>query len=892
MERLENEEDQNAVDIANQIEKLKLVLTFICMYVQLSHCDLEIFESVMSYSRQEVEDLLRPILDDVDMDHVFPSLMDNIDDCIDSSHHSTSSSTMTNEQLSFLLQNLHYLSKCYAEQIHLLETKYEILLNVCGNMKDFHGLIVNRCIEHKIVQYVLPQFQLMAEKVGIFLWDVIIKEDSHLLICHTNLKASTSAEVGCFIKQLLETSPDIIREYLIHLQEHMVNVTTPRTSRARNIHVMIEFLLIVLTDMPKDFIHHDKLFDLLARVGALIREVSALLRDLEEKSRNEERTNEKSRATLDLLEEKIELLKEDLKHVYLKAPDSYKCCFPMNDGLHFMHLLHIHLKDLLDSNSYSIALIKEEIGQVKEDLEFIRSSFVKIEQELNKDLWARVLDVAYEAKDVINSIIVRDNGLLHIIFSFPIVIKKIRLIIEDVSQLPEKIHKNKSLIVVNSPKKPVERKSLMADKIIVGFEEEINWLITRLTSGPKDLDVISITGMPGSGKTTLVYKVYNDESVSRRFNIRAWCTVGQEYDKRNLLEKVYNQVTGPDSKLSENMDVADELRRHLLGKRYLIVLDDLWDTDTWDKLSRPFPLVENESRIILTSRDMEVGLYGKRSTDPLNLRLLRLEESWELLEKRAFGNKSCPNELLDVGKEIAENCKGLPLVADLIAGVIAGREKTMSVWLEVRNNLNSYILNSEVDVMKVIELSYDHLPLQLKPCFLYLARYPKDEEINRDWLKIIWHAEGLVEHTEMKSVDELTEIYFDSLISSGLIISFNEIGDEPTCQIHDLVHDFCLIKAREENVFGQISSGDPSSSSVFMPRTVRIDYNQEQFGPNNFILFSSKMKRHSGKHHVSLEINGDKMEDRLRDACHLRDLRLLRVLLLQPSFMTERFFAE
>ncbi|KAM3267209.1 hypothetical protein P3S67_032620 [Capsicum chacoense] len=668
MERLENEEDQNAVDIANQIEKLKLVLTFICTYVQLSHCDLEIFESVMSYSRQEV----------VDMDHVFPSLMDNINDCIDSSHHSTSSSTMTDEQLSFLLQNLHYLSKCYAEQIHPLETQYEILLNVCGNMKDFHGLIVNRCIEHEIVQYVLPQFQLMAEKVGIFLWDVIIKEDSHLLICHTNLKASTSAEVGCF----MQAAPR-------NLSRHYKRISDSSTRTH-------EFLLIVLTDMPKDFIHHDKLFDLLARVGALIRE--------------------------------------------------------------------------------------EEIGQI-------------------------------------------------------------RLIIEDVSQLPEKIHKNKSLIVVNSPKKPVERKSLTADKIIAGFEEEINWLISRLTSGPKDLDVISITGMPGSGKTTLAYKVYNDESVSRRFNIRAWCTVGQEYDKRNLLEKVYNQVTGPDSKLSENMDVADELRRHLLGKRYLIVLDDLWDTDTWDKLSRPFPLVENGSRIILTSRDMEVGLYGKRSTGPLNLRLLRLEESWELLEKRAFGNKSCPDELLDVGKEIAENCKGLPLVADLIAGVIAGREKTMSVWLEVRNNLNSYILNSEVDVMKDIELSYDHLPLQLKPCFLYLARYPKDEEINRDWLKIIWHTEGLVEQTEMKSVDELMEIYFDNLISSGLIISFNEIGDEPTCQIHDLVHDFCLIKAREENVFGQISSVQNEKSGAFKSVICRIDevkFEQSPVGGSSSKVSSSK----------------------------------------------------
>ncbi|PHT29024.1 hypothetical protein CQW23_31367 [Capsicum baccatum] len=184
-------------------------------------------------------------------------------------------------------------------------------------------------------------------------------------ICYTNLKASPSVEVGRFIKQLLETSPDVLREYLIHLQEHMVTVITASTSGARNIHVMIEFLLIILTDMPKDLIHHDKVFDLLARVGALIKEVSTLVCDLEEKSRSEESTNETSRATLDLLKN-IELLKEDLEHVYLKTPDSYQCCFPMNDGLLFMHILLIHLNDLLDSNAYSIDLIKDDIGMVKE----------------------------------------------------------------------------------------------------------------------------------------------------------------------------------------------------------------------------------------------------------------------------------------------------------------------------------------------------------------------------------------------------------------------------------------------------------------------------------------------------------------------------------------------
>ncbi|PHT44523.1 hypothetical protein CQW23_13681 [Capsicum baccatum] len=779
----------------------------------------------LSAARQWVDNLLRSILDDVDnnvgckhnMDHVLPSLMDNIDECISSCHHS-------DHVLPSLMDNIYEcISSCYHSTSSAMMTDEQL-----------NFLFHNHYHRYK---YRAEQFQLMAERVGIFFWNSQTYRDSRLFklafllmkiipielevmqICYTNLKVSTSAEVGRFIKQLLETSPDILREYMIHLQEHMVNVITATTPGSRNIHVMIEFLLIVLTDMPKDLIHHDKLFDLLARVGALIREVSTLVHDLEEKSRNEEISDETRSTSLDFLKS-IELLKEDLKYVYMKAPDPCQWCFPMSDGPLFMHLLHIHLNDLLDSNAYSVSLIKEEIELVKEYLEFIRSFFVNVEQKLYKDLWARVLDMTYEAKDVIDSIIVRDNGLLHIIFSLSITLKKIRFIKEDVSQLPKKIPKNKSLIIVNSPKNPVERKSLTTGKIIVGFKEETNWLICKLTSGPKDLDVISIT-------------------------------VGQEYDKRNLLEKVYNQVTSPDSKLSENIDVADKLRKQLYGKRYLVVLDDVWETDTWDKLKRPFPLVENGSRIILTTREMEVALHGKRNTDPLKLQFLKSEESWELLEKRAFGENSFPDELLDVGKEINQNCKGLPLVADLIAGVIAGREKKKSVWLDVRNNLNSIIFGGEVDVMKVIELSYEHLAHQLKPCLLYFARYPKDREMYRTRLKMLWHAEG----------------------------------DYPTCQLHDLVHDFCLVKAKEQKLFGRISLSHPSSSSDLMPRIVTMVYDKEHFGPNNFILVNSKMKRHSAKHLYSLKITKDEMEDGLSDACHLRNLRLLRVLILYPSFM-------
>ncbi|OIT03189.1 putative disease resistance protein [Nicotiana attenuata] len=212
-----------------------------------------------------------------------------------------------------------------------------------------------------------------------------------------------------------------------------------------------------------------------------------------------------------------------------------------------------------------------------------------------------------------------------------------------------------------------------------------------------------------------------------------------------ILQKIYNQVIGSDAKFSEDFVVGDKLQRELCRRRYLIVLDDLWDIAAWDDLTRHFPEFMKGSRVILTSRMKEVALYGKRYSDPLSLRLLRLEESWELLER------------------------------------------------------------------KVIQFSYDHLSDHLKPCLLYLASYPKDEYIEISELKDLWSAEGLVEQTEMKSVEEVVEVYLDELLSNSLVIVCDERGRSSSCGIHDLVHDFCLLKARKEKLFDFISSSAPYS---------------------------------------------------------------------------------
>ncbi|KAF3635636.1 putative late blight resistance protein R1-A-like isoform 2 [Capsicum annuum] len=419
----------------------------------------------------------------------------------------------------------------------------------------------------------------------------------------------------------------------------MVNAVTRSTSTC-NIHVMIEFSLIILTDVPKDVIRHDKLFDLMARVEALTKEVFVLFCNLEESTRNQENMNETSSASLNLLEN-IEILKKDLRNVFLKGfADSSQLCFPTN--------------------------------------------------------------MAYAAEHAINSIIVRDNGFLQLIFVLPDTIEKIKLVKKEVQQ---KISKNTNIIFANSPNKPVK--------------------------------------------------------------------------------------------------------------------------------SKP-------------SRT----------------------------EKKVSGEEHCPDKLLDVGEKIAQKCDGLPLVLDLIGGVISRMEKKEALWLEVLNNLSSFIFKDEEEVIKIIQLSYDHLSDHLKLCLIYLASYPKDKYIAISDLEYLWSAEAPMEQSEVK-------VYVDELISSSLIVVSNERDAYPCCQIHDLVQDFCLRKARKEKLFDLISpSGLSSSPSDLMPRGMTAHY--DQHFPHldvNFFLLNAKRDNPYVKRLLSLTVYIDDHDGLyLSYKCNLRHLRLLKRL--------------
>ncbi|KAG8367806.1 hypothetical protein BUALT_Bualt16G0111000 [Buddleja alternifolia] len=422
-----------------------------------------------------------------------------------------------------------------------------------------------------------------------------------------------------------------------------------------------------------------------------------------------------------------------------------------------------------------------------------------------KEVVMRIRDVVDESEYLINSFLVRYARLWYLNIRIPNVIHKIKLIEIGIQEIEKKNDIGALKVAKDFSAQPSlhAKQNSDVEDIIVGVEDKTIDILDRLTGGKEHLQTIGIFGMPGLGKTTFAKKLYVHPTVNCYFDKLSWCVVSQAYQRKSVLIDILISLEselGRDKifKMKEE-NLAEHIYKSLKGRRYLIVMDDIWDSNVWDDLRRCFPDDRNGSRILFTSRNQDVAPPNSIIHE---LPTLSNAQCWELLQKKVFGIETCPPQLLDVGNQIAISCCGLPLAVIVVAGILWTMDREKSAWENVGRSLASYIFaDKNNSTMQILELSYKHLPDHLKPCFLYFGAYQKGKEIPVRKLKRLWIAEGFICKHERKSLESVAEEYLMELIGKSLVIVTGKRSDDgvKNCVIHDLLHDLCLRRAEAEN---------------------------------------------------------------------------------------------
>ncbi|XP_047259071.1 putative late blight resistance protein homolog R1A-3 [Capsicum annuum] len=330
---------------------------------------------------------------------------------------------------------------------------------------------------------------------------------------------------------------------------------------------------------------------------------------------------------------------------------------------------------------------------------------------------------------------------------------------------------------------------------MVGRDDQMKRMLTELTrygGSSGELKVIPIVGMGGIGKTTLAKEVYNDESIRLHFNVHYWATVSQKHNVKEILLSLLRCAKGEHFYMDDEAELADILQKSLKGKRYLIVLDDMWYSEAWDAVRLCFPSENNGSRILLTTRNTEVACSAGTGSLSLQMDLMGTDESWNLFESIAFSNEVLPSEFKIIGKQVVDKCHGLPLSIAVVAGLLKSK-RTIEYWENVAKDVKSITNDPDKKCLDVLGLSYSHLTSDIKACLLYFGIFPEDEEISVKRLVRLWIAEGFLKLEN--DLEGEAEKCLQELVDRCLVLVSKRSLDETkirSCKVHDLIHDLCL----------------------------------------------------------------------------------------------------
>ncbi|KAI6707016.1 hypothetical protein NL676_009978 [Syzygium grande] len=478
--------------------------------------------------------------------------------------------------------------------------------------------------------------------------------------------------------------------------------------------------------------------------------------------------------------------------------------------------------------------VEGKVKDLQEELKLImgllRDADGKREHHQAVGEWvAQLRDIAYDAEDVIERYILRvapkkERNIIKACACFvaKCTCVQVHVVGTEIEGLKSRISylgrqmQNYGLKFVNEGEQDralmPERSYAYFEEDIVGREDSIEKLVKALKD-EKQHRVVSIWGMGGLA----ISMVSLSASISKNFH------------EREILVGIFEKLIpnkGEEVNSMGKEKLCETLYKIQQEKRCIVFLDDIWTIQDWKDIRAAFPVENTRSKLLITTRNREVAEY----IDPHGFihepPVLSDQESRELLMKMVFpktervGQAIVVDQAVDgiarrsetegrrqeitqnmkrLGDELLKKCGGLPLAVKVLGGLLAAKE-----WEKIYRNIDSYLSNDD-DVSKVLALSYDDLPWQLKPCFLYLASFPEDAKIPVKKVLHMWIAEGFVSSPAYGgggeiTVEDIAERYLMELVNRGMVqAQFKLNGNIKTCHLHDLMRELCISKATQES---------------------------------------------------------------------------------------------
>ncbi|RWR88058.1 putative disease resistance protein isoform X1 [Cinnamomum micranthum f. kanehirae] len=325
--------------------------------------------------------------------------------------------------------------------------------------------------------------------------------------------------------------------------------------------------------------------------------------------------------------------------------------------------------------------------------------------------------------------------------------------------------------------------------------------------------IIGVHGMGGVGKTTIMGNIHNDlsqQSESKHFDCFIWITVSNDVDVSKLQRKIAKQL---DIDMKEDDDENDRARKKFNAlkrrKKFLLILDDMWDAFDLDRVGIPIPSEANGCKVVLTTRDK--GVCGRMQAHAIEVRVLSEEESWEFFKEIvAVGGVFLSKDIENLARDVAKECCNLPLAIKTVGGSMCGVDNAR-VWKCALKNLKEANGKFEgIDKVFVpLKFSYTRLPNHvLQYCFLFCSLYPEDHEISANELIDNWIYEGLIDKrgTREDNINEGHTI-LDQLVKVSMLERCDNREDAMFVKMHDLIRDMAIIITRTEKPRSEIYAG-------------------------------------------------------------------------------------